>query len=126
MSLAGRRVLIVEDEPLIALDLQHILEETGAYVHVVFTLPDAIACLDQSWCAAIVDHHLGRETSEPIYEALHQRAVPFVVFTAAPVCEIPVTVLVVPKPASMQRILGLVAAIVKTPESSTSPALPQR
>jgi CheY-like chemotaxis protein len=82
--LSGRRILVVEDERLIALDLQDILEGFGC--KVIGPVPTANAALEllreDLPDAAILDVHLNGGTSEPVAEALRTRGRPFVVVTA--------------------------------------------
>ena len=84
--LAGSRVLVVEDERLIALDLQDILEEGG--FTVIGPVPKASAALaliaENPPDCAVLDVHLLDGTSEPVAEALRERDCPFVVVTAYP------------------------------------------
>lgn len=85
-SLEGRRVLIVEDDPLIALDLKTILED----VKVVVLGPssrvaDAIALAEKTaFDAAILDVRLEVGTTLPFAEWLAERGVPFLFQTSDP------------------------------------------
>jgi CheY-like chemotaxis protein len=55
---AGRSILVVEDEPLIALELQLALEDMGATVHKAAALPAALALAEHTafaeWDAMVV------------------------------------------------------------------------
>ena len=77
------RVLIVEDEPLIALHLQAALE--GAGHHVVgpaYGLGDGLELAsDQQIDIALLDVSLGRELSVPIADHLLAKGIPFVFAT---------------------------------------------
>jgi DNA-binding response OmpR family regulator len=60
--LAGRSILIVEDEPLIALDIQRGFEAAGARVMTMRSLQTALAAVeDPDLSAAILDHALGKD-----------------------------------------------------------------
>jgi DNA-binding response OmpR family regulator len=80
--LSRKLVLLVEDEPLIALDIENHLRKSGARVV-------AAATLDAAWSiahhphlsAAIVDLCLGAQSAIPICRYLADRNVPFVVHT---------------------------------------------
>jgi len=76
-------VLILEDEILVALDLEMTLDEFGMeQVHVTHSADQALAVLDAFEVdLAIVDFNLGAQTSEPVLRLLEQRAIPFVVMT---------------------------------------------
>lgn len=82
--IAGRRVLIVDDEPFIVMDLQSTLLEAGAEVVVSMGLERALAALDLQIDAAVVDYRLGARTAEPLYAALQDRGIPFVIVSADP------------------------------------------
>ena len=76
--LAGRPILIVEDEPFIALDIADSFESVGAVVMTAFSL-ELLEGYD--WAGAVVGYGLdGRDGSE-VCEWLHKRAVPFVIYT---------------------------------------------
>lgn len=83
-QLLGRRILVVEDERLIALDIQDILEGFGCkVVGPVATANAALALIQEDWPdAAILDVHLNGGTSEPVAEALRTGGRPFIVVTA--------------------------------------------
>lgn len=78
------KILIVEDEPIVAYDLAEGLTDAGATVHVACTLEAAIAVIDEGWTIAVLDHGLGTTTADPLYAELSRRVVPFVVVTAYP------------------------------------------
>ena len=77
-SLQGLRILLVEDDPLIRLDLETSLAEFGAIVTAVSNVGAAFAALaDATPDFAVLDFELGAETSEPIAEVVQARNVPF-------------------------------------------------
>jgi len=77
--LVGRSILIVEDEPLIAIDIQRSFEAAGARVVAERTLQRAlVAAEDADLSAAVIDHALGDGDSAPLCERLKQRDIPFV------------------------------------------------
>jgi CheY-like chemotaxis protein len=82
--LRGRRILIVEDEPLMAVDYRFQLGEMGA-IPVGYKSTNS-AALDflasNAIDAAIVDYALRDGKSEPIMRCLLERSIPFVVITA--------------------------------------------
>ena len=76
----GRRILVVEDEPLIAMDFSQTLSAAD-YVVIgpANSVAQALALLAQFGCdAAVLDVNLGRETSEPIARELIKLGTPFV------------------------------------------------
>lgn len=75
-----KRVLVVEDEPLIAMDIANVLEEAG-YVVVgpAGDVTEALALLEATRVEhAVLDVNLGRETSEAIARRLQDLQIPFV------------------------------------------------
>lgn len=80
MLLENQHILIVEDEFLIALDLEETVHEAGAQaVGPVGTVGEALALLaQQNVSGAILDMNLGSELSTAIAEQLQQREVPFI------------------------------------------------
>lgn len=80
--LAGCSILIVEDEPLIALDIKQAFEDQGAAVTVARTLSQAMTCTEDPFLsAAVLDHALGDGDSTRICERLKERNIPFVTFS---------------------------------------------
>ncbi len=83
--MTGARILIVEDDALLALDLKGHIERAGfSVVGPAASAAKALALLAQAGCdAAILDVHLGRaQTSEPVAQELRSRGTPFVTVTA--------------------------------------------
>ncbi|TPG43732.1 response regulator [Sphingomonas koreensis] len=80
----ARRILVVEDEPLIAMMLEDFLDVLGHQVAgAADNVADALATLDAGGVdAAILDVNLrGGETSWPIADALADRGIPYVLAT---------------------------------------------
>lgn len=75
-------VLIVEDEPLILMDLEFAVEDAGRNAVSARTLDEGLSKLDQfadSISIAILDVSLpGGKTCVPIAERLRDRSIPFV------------------------------------------------
>lgn len=84
LPLDGKRILVVEDHALIALDLQATLEDDGAEVVGPFhSLAAAMraASADPDFDAAILDVDLGDEDVFPLADRLAERGIPFVFHT---------------------------------------------
>lgn len=80
ISLKGLRALILEDEVLIALDLEEILRDLGAAeVSVARSLDDADA--DAAFDFAILDLMLGGRSTVEFASVLFARGIPFVFAT---------------------------------------------
>jgi CheY-like chemotaxis protein len=82
-AIAGQEILIVEDQALIALDMEGLLLGLGAReCWLVPSVSDALKLLDTTRLTlAVVDFNLGHETSEAVADRLTALAVPFVFFT---------------------------------------------
>lgn len=82
--LAGRRVLLVEDEFFIMAEMESSFEEAGAEViGPAANLDDALSLATQSVHidGAVLDVNLRGEFSFPVADALQARGVPFVFAT---------------------------------------------
>jgi DNA-binding response OmpR family regulator len=82
-SLHGSLILVVEDEPLIAMDIACGFKNAGANVVISSTLEDATEKAGlQGLTAAVIDHalHDGVITSD-VCAKLKERNVPFVVYS---------------------------------------------
>lgn len=80
---SGLRVLVVEDELLIALEVEQMLAGLGCIVSgPAPTVARALALIDREEPDfAILDVNLGRERSAPVAEALRACGVPFALAT---------------------------------------------
>jgi len=81
--LRGMRILIVEDEILIALNLEDILCTAGAIVAgLCGSIPAATTVAEKdALSAAVLDVRLGRETTEHVAELLAGRGIPFLFYS---------------------------------------------
>jgi CheY-like chemotaxis protein len=80
---AGRRLLIVEDELLIALELQHIVEQLGGTViGPAGSVAGALQLLSATTPdAALLDANLEENRVTPVAQACRDRSVPFALVT---------------------------------------------
>jgi DNA-binding response OmpR family regulator len=73
-------VLVVEDEPLIALDLVDAFEAAGATVLPAARVSEAIRIVGSAHLdAAVVDLHLGDGFADAVCDRLDSRKVPFII-----------------------------------------------
>jgi CheY-like chemotaxis protein len=81
--LEGLNILLVEDQALIAMDIEEMLNDIGAKEVVTSAwLSDALRVLEASTPdIAVLDFNLGPETSEAIATALAARKIPFIFST---------------------------------------------
>ena len=78
------RILLVEDEVLIALQVESALEEAGfVVIGPCQSVAQALARLDIPNCcdAAVLDANLRNESADPVAKALSALRIPFVVTT---------------------------------------------
>jgi DNA-binding NarL/FixJ family response regulator len=85
-ALAGKRVLIAEDEPMIAMDHAARLAQAGAeIVATCATVRGAVEYVRKGTIdVAVVDFVLADGNSEALQTALKRRRIPFVVVSAYP------------------------------------------
>jgi DNA-binding response OmpR family regulator len=123
--LSGARILVVEDEFVIAMQLQSLFEEEGAQVlGPYYNLADALEhAADADISAASLDVNLGRETAAPVAILLAGRKVPFVFYSVqtndpslADWRHIPV----IQKPAAPSDLIEVIAALVHRRTSETA------
>ena len=83
MSLQGVRVLLVEDEAIIAMTAEDMLEELGcALAATASSLEEAFACVEKSaFDVALLDINLNGRQSLPLAARLKEKGKPFVFTT---------------------------------------------
>ncbi len=89
---ATKNVLIVEDEPLIAMMVENFLEVLDREVAgIADTVATALALLDERPVdVVILDRNLrGGENSAPVAEELDRRGIPFVIASGGGIAEEP-------------------------------------
>jgi DNA-binding response OmpR family regulator len=83
VRLAGRRILVVEDELLIAMMLEHALRSEGCVI--IGPIPRVELALkaarEEPIDAAVLDVNLAGERVDPVAKALEKRSIPFVFTT---------------------------------------------
>jgi len=118
-----RRILIVEDEPLIAMMLEDFVDSLGhEVVGNCETVEEALGAVDRGgFDVAILDVNLKGENVWPVASALRERSVPFVVASGGYVEPPPAEFAAVPmidKPYTIDRVgPALESALADTTES---------
>ena len=80
--LLGRSILVVEDEPIIAMDVARKLDAAGASVLVARTLSDALVEVETpDLSAGVVDHRLSDGDASQVCSRLDARNIPFVIYS---------------------------------------------
>ncbi len=77
--LTGRRILVVEDEMLVLMNIEMALEDLGCTaVSAAGSIAEALSLLaQQNFDAAMIDVNLGGNKSYPIADKLTERGIPF-------------------------------------------------
>ena len=76
---------MVEDDPLISMDLREVLDDEGAMVFPASSVTQALHLAQTpALSAAVIDIKLRTENAEPVCDALSERQVPFIFYTACP------------------------------------------
>ena len=104
-----RSILVVEDEPLIAMMLEDFLETLGHTVHASCdSVEDAIEATEKGgFDIAILDVNLNGETAWPVARKLRDKRIPFVIATGGHVDPPPAEfadVPVIEKPYTVDRV----------------------
>jgi CheY-like chemotaxis protein len=106
--LDGKRVLVVEDEMLIAMMVEDMLARLGAsVVGPASTLSEALEMANSaSFDVALLDVNLRNERVDPVVELLEQRRIPVVLATGyGPVnADLPTGATVIEKPYTEERL----------------------
>ncbi|WP_235919027.1 response regulator [Aureimonas psammosilenae] len=111
-SFAGRSILVVEDEYMLAQELGNELTRVGGFaVGPVPSVEEALGLIEtKALDGAILDVNLGDEKAYPIADRLRQRSVPFIFATGYEAGAIPAAYDNVPrvmKPVDMSLLAGL-------------------
>ena len=81
-SLEGHSILIVEDEPLIVMDITQEFEATGAALTTTNTLKHAVILVEHDGLSgAILDHALPDGDSSLLCSRLKERGIPFLMYS---------------------------------------------
>jgi CheY-like chemotaxis protein len=109
--LAGRRILVVEDDPFIALALEETLRERGlVVVAVARKLKQALELIEkESIELALLDVNIGEDKIDPVADILAARNCPFVFTTGygrAGLPESHASRMIIEKPFYIEEILS--------------------
>jgi DNA-binding response OmpR family regulator len=114
--LRDQNILVVEDDPFIAMDLKGVLEGAGATViGPAHDLCEAV-CLVERFriCAAVLDYRLQVGNTLPLARTLARRGIPFLFQTSDParvIREHP-DAMVIPKPFRADQLVSAVQALL--------------
>lgn len=118
-ALHGKRILVVDDEPLIAMDVVTSLRDAGCEAAgPASTVEKALALIESTDLdAALLDANLGGRTVDDIAAALTRRNVPFVFMTGYGKDGLPRAfnhVTMISKPFNQQQLLDTIGQLVQS------------
>jgi DNA-binding LytR/AlgR family response regulator len=125
-DLRGLRILVVEDEFLVSLDLEAMLRELGGEVIGPFASLDraTAAARAEGLDVALLDVNVGGRLVTPVADVLAERAIPFVFCTGYAAASLPAPHAAVPilmKPCQAQQ---LKEALLSAVHASAGPGHP--
>ncbi|HEY8247251.1 MAG TPA: hypothetical protein VIG38_08230 [Hyphomicrobium sp.] len=127
-SLEGRSILVVEDQPLIVMDITQEFEATGAALTTTNTLKHALILVEHDGLSgAILDHALGDGDSSQLYARLKERGIPFLIYSGFnPVGGACAGALHIAKPAAEGALVAAMEGLIRgdnIPNKEISPLL---
>ena len=112
--LTERSVLIVEDDPLIRLELIDLFQSVGARAIAASTCDQAVEATAQYHiCAALLDYMVGEDSVAQLCRELSEYQIPYMFYTGYPDLEqvFPGAV-IVEKPASGEALIGCMTDLI--------------
>ena len=113
-TLQGRSILIVEDNPIIVMDITLAFEHTGAQLTTTNTLKHALLLAEHDGLSgAILDHSLGDGDSTLLCKRLNERGIPYMIYSGYPKSkDAPDDLVYVSKPASHETIVAAMEGLI--------------
>ena len=121
-EIVGRSILVLEDEPLIALHIAESLKPTGANVITAGQLAHAVKiAADTDLSAAVVDYKIGDPDSAKLCWLLKERRIPFLFYSGLDFVrrQWP-DVLVIEKPATPRKLATALTNLVASRLSASA------
>ncbi len=115
LDLSKHRILVVEDEALIAFEIEEVIKDAGGVVAGPFATGDEALRLieNENISAAILDMQLWEDTSLPIARRLADKNIPFLFYTAhLDKINLWVAGEIVKKPATSVTLVGALARLI--------------
>ncbi|KRE89164.1 hypothetical protein ASG87_06440 [Frateuria sp. Soil773] len=119
---SARRVLVVEDDPAVAMVVEETLRNMGVDVLVDLSLVNALSDLESSeFDAALIEQSLRGESAHPLILALIEQGVPFAVMSGGDLSALAAQFPRVPmmsKPLDMKSLEKAVEDLLRMPAPS--------
>jgi DNA-binding response OmpR family regulator len=113
-GLSGLSILVVEDQPLIALQMEALFQHAGAKVRCASGVREGMRLADQEpLSAAVLDYGLGNEDVSVLCRHLVGRRVPFMFYSGYPQPNEHPEAIFVPKPATNAALLTAMATLMR-------------
>ena len=113
-SLAGRSILIVEDERLIALEIVTAFQNAGAVALTARSLTDAIHLIEHdALSAAVLDFGLADGDADAVCARLDERHIPFILHSGYTLHGPPCDGTVIPKSARPETLIETVVGLLR-------------
>ena len=125
-SLEGRSILVVGDQPLLAMDISQAFEPTGAAITTTTTLNQALFLVEHKGLSgAILDPALGKGDSSLLCARLKERRIPFIIHSGGVACA---GALQISKPAAEGALVAAMVGLILggTPEHNADHALREK
>jgi CheY-like chemotaxis protein len=112
--LIGRSIMVLDDEPLIALEVAALFESMGAQVVSARTHVEACVAIKlRKFCAAVLDYGLGDDNAVTVCALLAERNIPFMFYSGyGDLQEIFPTSVIVQKPATGDALIAAMTGLV--------------
>lgn len=106
-------MLIVEDEPLIALDIAEEVSAHGAHACITSTVDEALSAISRiTFNVAVVDHRLRGEDATEVIRRLETLQIPYVIHSGYEDVEAWTGVPVVRKPAIRRHLVQTISDLL--------------
>jgi DNA-binding response OmpR family regulator len=113
-NLKGCTILVVEDEPLIVMDISMAFEGTGGHLTTTNTVKHAKLLVEHDGLsAAILDHALSDGDSTSLCTRLTERGIPYLIYSGLKIADGPCKDAPhLMKPASHEQLLNAMEALI--------------
>ena len=113
-SLTGQCILVVEDEPLIAIEMAALFESAGAKVVAARSVAEAMRLAEHARpCGAVLDYRLGNDSVPTLCRYLADCHIPFMFYTGyADLQGTYPNAVVVQKPANGDALIAAMSDLV--------------